>query len=174
MRPRCGRPTGRIFALRRTYGPRAGLQAARLDAMVGFAGTSDVQDARKRFREDLADLPDSARRIENPEPVRPVRSESLDHLTASVQADIEARLCPEDRTAPSDTADRRSATLSVPPDTDRTRDGGGFDGPPTGTIGPWQADTTVAFHGSGGGIPPRHRREEATSDVRSRTSNEER
>lgn len=69
--------------------------------------------ARKRFREDLAGLPDSARRIEGPEPVRPVRSEALDHLTASVGADIEVHRCSEHRTAPSDVADPHSATLSV-------------------------------------------------------------
>ncbi|MGW0208425.1 nicotinate phosphoribosyltransferase [Streptomyces sp. NPDC003233] len=69
-------------------------------------------DARKRFREDLAGLPDSARRIESPEPVRPVRSEALDRLTASVRADIEVRRCQEHRTAPSDMNGPHSATLS--------------------------------------------------------------
>ncbi|MGP4050404.1 nicotinate phosphoribosyltransferase [Streptomyces sp. 2A115] len=33
------------FSLRRTHGPQAGLQAARLSAMVGFAGTSNVAAA---------------------------------------------------------------------------------------------------------------------------------
>ncbi|WP_328336348.1 nicotinate phosphoribosyltransferase [Streptomyces violaceus] len=33
------------FSLRRTHGPQAGLQAARLGAMVGFAGTSNVAAA---------------------------------------------------------------------------------------------------------------------------------
>jgi nicotinate phosphoribosyltransferase len=69
--------------------------------------------ARKRFREDLAGLPDSARRIETPEPVRPTRSKALDHLTASVRAGIEVRRCPGHRTAPSKMAAPHSATLSV-------------------------------------------------------------
>ncbi|MGW4561126.1 nicotinate phosphoribosyltransferase [Streptomyces sp. NPDC004561] len=56
------------------------------------------QDARRRFREDIDGVPGPARRIENPEPVRPVRSENLEWLTASVRADIEARLCPSRRT----------------------------------------------------------------------------
>ncbi|CAL9325898.1 nicotinate phosphoribosyltransferase [Streptomyces sp. SudanB182_2057] len=50
------------------------------------------QDARGRFRDDLAGLPARARRIEDPEPVVPVRSEALQRLTASVRAGIEARL----------------------------------------------------------------------------------
>ncbi|WP_432010806.1 nicotinate phosphoribosyltransferase [Streptomyces cucumeris] len=33
------------FALRRTHGPQAGMQAARLSAMAGFAGTSNVEAA---------------------------------------------------------------------------------------------------------------------------------
>ncbi|WP_418960778.1 nicotinate phosphoribosyltransferase [Streptomyces tritici] len=35
------------FSLRRTHGPEAGLQAARLGALVGFAGTSNVAAARR-------------------------------------------------------------------------------------------------------------------------------
>ncbi|WP_406864663.1 nicotinate phosphoribosyltransferase [Streptomyces sp. HUAS MG47] len=35
------------FSLRRTHGPAAGLQAARLGALVGFAGTSNVAAARR-------------------------------------------------------------------------------------------------------------------------------
>ncbi|OLZ63156.1 hypothetical protein AV521_39895 [Streptomyces sp. IMTB 2501] len=50
------------------------------------------QDARERFREDVAALPEPARRIEDPEPVPPVRSRALDHLTAMVRSDTEARL----------------------------------------------------------------------------------
>ncbi|MGW2747391.1 nicotinate phosphoribosyltransferase [Streptomyces sp. NPDC001450] len=52
------------------------------------------QDARDRFREDLAGLPGPARRIYDPEPVRPVTSRALKELTAAVRADIEARLRP--------------------------------------------------------------------------------
>ncbi|MET8765628.1 nicotinate phosphoribosyltransferase [Streptomyces sp. NPDC004658] len=49
------------------------------------------RDARRRFQEDLADLPVSARRIHDPEPVPPERSAALERLTASVRADIDAR-----------------------------------------------------------------------------------
>lgn len=138
------------------------MQAARLGALVGFAGTSNVaaataldipasgtmahwptptsrrspakrrrllrtvmrggrriwspdhwQKARKRFHEDLATLPGPALRIEDPEPVPPVWSAALARLTASVRADVEARLRPEGRVAPSDTADSRSVPLSA-------------------------------------------------------------
>ncbi|EST36445.1 nicotinate phosphoribosyltransferase [Streptomyces roseochromogenus] len=53
------------------------------------------QDARERFREDMAGLPEPARRIHDPDPVRPVRSRALAELTARVRAGIEARLDPE-------------------------------------------------------------------------------
>ncbi|MGW4595395.1 nicotinate phosphoribosyltransferase [Streptomyces sp. NPDC004457] len=69
------------------------------------------QDARKRFREDLAALPGPALRIEEPEPVPPVWSEALARLTASVRAGIEARLRPEGRVAPPGTAVSRSGPL---------------------------------------------------------------
>ncbi|KOV53571.1 nicotinate phosphoribosyltransferase [Streptomyces sp. AS58] len=71
------------------------------------------QDARKRFHEDLAALPGPALRIEDPEPVPPVWSEALTRLTASVRADIEARLRPEGRVAPSGTPISRSVPLSA-------------------------------------------------------------
>ncbi|MFF3582551.1 nicotinate phosphoribosyltransferase [Streptomyces mirabilis] len=70
------------------------------------------QDARERFREDLATLPASARRIYDPEPVTPVRSRALEELTAKVRADIEARLRPEHLGAPSDPAAVRAPALS--------------------------------------------------------------
>ncbi|MFE1312481.1 nicotinate phosphoribosyltransferase [Streptomyces sp. NPDC058755] len=57
------------------------------------------QDARDRFREDLAGLPGTARRIYDPEPVGPVTSRALQELTATVRADIEARFRPDRRTA---------------------------------------------------------------------------
>lgn len=50
------------------------------------------QDAHKRFREDVADLPPSARRIDDPIPVRATRSPALEELTAKVRADIVDRL----------------------------------------------------------------------------------
>lgn len=71
------------------------------------------QDARRRFREDLAALPGPALRIEDPEPVPPEWSEALTRLTASVRADIEARLRTEGRVAPPDTAVSRSVPLSA-------------------------------------------------------------
>ncbi|WOP38985.1 nicotinate phosphoribosyltransferase [Streptomyces sp. Li-HN-5-13] len=71
------------------------------------------RDARKRFREDIAALPGPALRIKDPEPVRPVWSEALARLTASVRADIEARLRPEGRVAPSGEAVSRSVPLSA-------------------------------------------------------------
>ncbi|WP_371582147.1 nicotinate phosphoribosyltransferase [Streptomyces sp. NBC_01314] len=40
-----GHPVVDYFSLRRTHGPQAGFQAARLSAMVGFAGTSNVAAA---------------------------------------------------------------------------------------------------------------------------------
>lgn len=43
----------------------------------------------------------------------PVRSESLAQLTGSARADIEARLRPQGRVAPSDTAVSRSVSLSA-------------------------------------------------------------
>lgn len=70
------------------------------------------QDARERFRRDIAGLPASARRIYDPEPVTPVRSRALQELTAGVRADIEARLCPEHRVAPSDPAAFRATAFS--------------------------------------------------------------
>ncbi|MFI9809203.1 hypothetical protein ACIHEJ_33480 [Streptomyces sp. NPDC052301] len=76
------------------------------------------QDARRRFREDVAGLPGSARRIESPEPVPPVRSDTLERLTASVRAGIEARLRPEHRT-PCRTRPAPAPPRSQPPDTDR-------------------------------------------------------
>ncbi|WP_406164703.1 nicotinate phosphoribosyltransferase [Streptomyces sp. NBC_00996] len=53
------------------------------------------QHARDRFREDIAGLPGPALRIEDPEPVRPVRSRALEDLTAMVRADIKARFRPD-------------------------------------------------------------------------------
>ncbi|MGW3173354.1 nicotinate phosphoribosyltransferase [Streptomyces sp. NPDC001153] len=57
------------------------------------------QDARERFREDIAGLPASARRIEDPEPVRATRSRALDELTMKVRVDIGARILSPDTTA---------------------------------------------------------------------------
>ena len=71
------------------------------------------QDARKRFREDLAALPGPVLRIEDPEPVPPVWSKALTRLTASVRTDIEARLRPEGRVAPAGTPISRSVPLSA-------------------------------------------------------------
>jgi nicotinate phosphoribosyltransferase len=70
------------------------------------------QNARERFRADLATLPASARRIYDPEPVTPARSQALEELTARVRADIEARLRPEHRAMPSDPAAFRTPALS--------------------------------------------------------------
>ncbi|MFI2205606.1 nicotinate phosphoribosyltransferase [Streptomyces sp. NPDC020192] len=50
------------------------------------------QDARARFRADVAALPEPALRIEDPEPVPPLRSRALEELTASVRAGLETRL----------------------------------------------------------------------------------
>ncbi|MET8451827.1 nicotinate phosphoribosyltransferase [Streptomyces sp. NPDC005209] len=66
------------------------------------------QDARDRFRGDTAGLPGPALRIEDPVPVRPVRSRALEELTAAVRADIEARFRPDRRAAAS-----RSSSLSA-------------------------------------------------------------
>ncbi|AEY94047.1 nicotinate phosphoribosyltransferase [Streptomyces hygroscopicus subsp. jinggangensis 5008] len=71
------------------------------------------QDARKRFREDLAALPGPVLRIEDPEPVPPVWSKALTRLTASVRTDIEARLRPEGRVAPAGTPISRAVPLSA-------------------------------------------------------------
>lgn len=71
------------------------------------------QDARERFRDDIARQPDSARRIQDPEPVRPVSSPALAELTASVRADIEARLRPAHRAAPPDEPVHRSSEPPV-------------------------------------------------------------
>ncbi|MFD8033945.1 nicotinate phosphoribosyltransferase [Streptomyces sp. NPDC059717] len=71
------------------------------------------QDARKRFREDLATLPRSALRINDPEAVLPVWSEAVARLTASVRADIEARLRLQGRIAPSDRAVCRSDAFAA-------------------------------------------------------------
>ncbi|MFD8003965.1 nicotinate phosphoribosyltransferase [Streptomyces mirabilis] len=70
------------------------------------------QDARERFRGDLAGLPASAQRIYDPEPVTPARSRALEELTARVRADIEARMCPEHRVMTSDPAAFRAPALS--------------------------------------------------------------
>ncbi|MGA5037788.1 nicotinate phosphoribosyltransferase [Streptomyces capoamus] len=64
------------------------------------------RDARERFREDLAGLPGPARRIRDPEPVRPERSLALEQLTASVRAGIRARLRPRQRVASAGTTVR--------------------------------------------------------------------
>ncbi|WP_051370483.1 nicotinate phosphoribosyltransferase [Streptomyces sp. 142MFCol3.1] len=53
------------------------------------------QNARDRFCQDIADLPDTTLRIEDPEPIRPVWSRALEELTAAVRADIEARFRPD-------------------------------------------------------------------------------
>ncbi|MGW2702779.1 nicotinate phosphoribosyltransferase [Streptomyces sp. NPDC001340] len=50
------------------------------------------QHARERFREDIADLPASARRTEDPVQVRAIRSQALEELAARVRADIEHRM----------------------------------------------------------------------------------
>ncbi|WP_329531023.1 nicotinate phosphoribosyltransferase [Streptomyces sp. NBC_01450] len=71
------------------------------------------QDARDRFRGDIADLPGPTLRIENPEPVRPVWSRALQKLTATVRASIEARFRPDHLAAPSGTAASHSSTLSA-------------------------------------------------------------
>jgi nicotinate phosphoribosyltransferase len=71
------------------------------------------QDARDRFRGDIADLPGPTLRIEDPEPVRPVWSRALQKLTAAVRASIEARFRPDHLAAPSVTAASHSATLSA-------------------------------------------------------------
>ncbi|MFD4973308.1 nicotinate phosphoribosyltransferase [Streptomyces sp. NPDC058424] len=71
------------------------------------------QDARRRFREDIAVLPGSTRRIKGPEPVPPVRSQALEELTASVRTDIEARLGARHRTTHPDTTVPRPSVLSV-------------------------------------------------------------
>ncbi|MFJ9564513.1 hypothetical protein ACIRQQ_31310 [Streptomyces fuscichromogenes] len=60
-------------------------RAHRRTAVVA-ADTTAAADA------DLAELPDSALRIENPVPVRPVRSRALEELNARVRAEIEHRL----------------------------------------------------------------------------------
>ncbi|MEW1775515.1 nicotinate phosphoribosyltransferase [Streptomyces sp. NPDC086777] len=70
------------------------------------------QDARERFRGDIAVLPAAARRVRDPEPVRPVRSPALEALTASVRADIEARLGPEHRAGSTGPAVSRAPALS--------------------------------------------------------------
>ncbi|OIJ91807.1 nicotinate phosphoribosyltransferase [Streptomyces sp. MUSC 14] len=49
------------------------------------------QDARERFREHAAALPGPAQRIEDPDPVSPIRSPAPEHLTATVRSGIEAR-----------------------------------------------------------------------------------
>lgn len=71
------------------------------------------QDARDRFRGDIADLPGPTLRIEDPEPVRPVWSRALQKLTATVRASIEARFRPDHLAAPSVTAASDCATLSA-------------------------------------------------------------
>ncbi|MGW7527994.1 hypothetical protein [Streptomyces sp. NPDC054783] len=81
------------------------------------------QDARERFRDDIAGLPASARRIENPEPVLPVRSEPRQRLTASVRADIEARPRPEHRASPPGTSGLRDTLSASGPDQPRSRRG---------------------------------------------------
>ncbi|ARP68631.1 nicotinate phosphoribosyltransferase [Streptomyces pluripotens] len=58
------------------------------------------QDARQRLREDIAELPAAVRRIEDPEPVRAVRSRALEELTARLRTDIEARSSRAEVTAP--------------------------------------------------------------------------
>ncbi|MFF8864754.1 nicotinate phosphoribosyltransferase [Streptomyces sp. NPDC015139] len=50
------------------------------------------QDARKRFRGDVADLPPSARRVERPLPVRAIQSRALEELTAKVRTDIQEHI----------------------------------------------------------------------------------
>ncbi|OLZ59188.1 nicotinate phosphoribosyltransferase [Streptomyces sp. IMTB 2501] len=66
------------------------------------------QDARERFREDVAALPEPARRIENPEPVPPVRSRALEQLTAMVRSDIEDRLRRQAAVSPSSVRSART------------------------------------------------------------------
>ncbi|MFH8520425.1 nicotinate phosphoribosyltransferase [Streptomyces gelaticus] len=74
------------------------------------------QDARERFREDIAALPAPARRIHDPEPVAPVRSRALETLTSTVRADIKARLLRERRVAPPDTAASHASAAPRAPD----------------------------------------------------------
>ncbi|WP_223281106.1 nicotinate phosphoribosyltransferase [Streptomyces antnestii] len=59
------------------------------------------QDARGRFREDIAALPASALRIHDPEPVPANRSRALEELTTRVRSDIEARIPSMGSAAPS-------------------------------------------------------------------------
>jgi nicotinate phosphoribosyltransferase len=53
------------------------------------------EEARARFARDIGVLPARARRIDDPEPLRPVTSQALDELAARVRAGIERRVHPE-------------------------------------------------------------------------------
>jgi nicotinate phosphoribosyltransferase len=86
-----------VIALRREE-PPAGSRPLLRAVMRGGRRTGPPdrwQDARERFHEDIAGLPGPALRIEDPEPVRPVRSRALEDLTATVRAAIEARFRPD-------------------------------------------------------------------------------
>ncbi|MFD1662102.1 nicotinate phosphoribosyltransferase [Streptomyces caeni] len=50
------------------------------------------EDARARFTRDVEALPASARRIDGPEPLRPVRSRALEDLTSRVRGEIERKV----------------------------------------------------------------------------------
>ncbi|MFJ3306695.1 hypothetical protein ACIPSA_26940 [Streptomyces sp. NPDC086549] len=49
------------------------------------------EDARARFTGDIGGLPTAARRIDDPEPLRPVRSKALEDLTSKVRAELASR-----------------------------------------------------------------------------------
>ncbi|GAA3784631.1 nicotinate phosphoribosyltransferase [Streptomyces chiangmaiensis] len=51
--------------------------------------------ARARLAHDIAALPASARTIDDPDPVHPVRSRALEELTSRVRGEIESRFFPE-------------------------------------------------------------------------------
>ncbi|MFF9000453.1 hypothetical protein ACF1GW_13735 [Streptomyces achromogenes] len=89
---RAGRPD--LIALAGERSPSSARPLLRT-VMRGGRRTSSPdtwQDARGRFREDLAGVPARSRRVKGPEPVAPVRPQGFQRLTASVRAAIEARL----------------------------------------------------------------------------------
>ncbi|MET8946881.1 nicotinate phosphoribosyltransferase [Streptomyces sp. NPDC004542] len=92
---RAGRPD--VIALWREGPPDAARPLLRTVMRGGRrTGPPDRwQDARDRFREDVAALPGPALRIEDPEPVRPVVSRALQELTATVRAGLEERFRPD-------------------------------------------------------------------------------
>ncbi|KAF5999137.1 nicotinate phosphoribosyltransferase [Streptomyces sp. WAC00263] len=110
---RAGQPD--VIALRREEPPDSARPLLRTVMRGGRrTGPPDRwQDARDRFRGDIADLPGRTLRIENPEPVRPVWSRALQKLTATVRASIEAQFRPDHLAAPSGTVASHSSTLSA-------------------------------------------------------------